>query len=108
MPRQPIRLPQAKNAEPRKAAPAVVTPFFDALPDSALIRQSQLVQDSKRPNVPAPLPFSPTTLWRKVRNNQFPAPVRLSSGMTAWRVADVRRWLAQFASNDDTAEITGA
>ena len=30
---------------------------FDALPDSAFIRESQLVQSPKRPNTPAPLPF---------------------------------------------------
>jgi predicted DNA-binding transcriptional regulator AlpA len=84
---------QSKHAAQRKTAIAAAIPSFDDLPDSAFIRQAQLVQNAKRPGVPAPLPFSPGTLWRKVRNGQFPQPVKLSPGMTAWRVADVRRWI---------------
>lgn len=71
-------------------------PAFDQLPDSAFIRQSQLVTDSKRPG-PALLPFSANTLWRKVKSGQFPSPAKLSERVTAWRVGDVRRWLAQQA-----------
>lgn len=68
-------------------------PSFDALPDSALIREAQLVQSPKRPGSPAPLPFSAPTLWRKVRAGTFPKPLKLSERVTAWRVADVRKWL---------------
>jgi len=39
------------------------------------------------------LPFSSTTLWRKIRNGDFPAPVKLSAGITAWRLSDVNEWL---------------
>lgn len=67
---------------------------FDALPDSAYLREAQLVPSSKRPGVPAVLPFSPPTLWRKVRAGTFPKPVKLSERVTAWRVGDVRAWLA--------------
>lgn len=69
-------------------------PSFDALPDSAFIRESQLVQSPKRPGTPAPLPFSGPTLWRKVKNQTFPAPVKLSARVTAWKVGDVRAWIA--------------
>ena len=34
-----------------------------------------------------------TTLWRWVKEGVFPAPVRLSGRVTAWRVGDVREWL---------------
>jgi len=102
MPIRPLRQPQTKHAAPSKPTQA---PSFDDLPDSGLIRQAQLVPNPKRPGLPAPLPFSPTTLWRKVRAGQFPQPVRLSPGMTAWRVADVRRWLAQAAANDATRGV---
>lgn len=67
---------------------------FDALPDSAFIRESQLVQSPKRPETPAPLPFSAPTLWRKVKNGSFPKPARLSQRVTAWKVGDVRAWIA--------------
>lgn len=68
---------------------------FEQLPDSAFIRLNQLVGTV--------LPFSPATVWRKVRSGEFPKPVKLSGGITAWRVADVRRWLtdpAEFQRSD--------
>jgi prophage regulatory protein len=67
---------------------------FDALPDSAFVRESHLVQSPKRPGVPVPLPFSAPTLWRKVKNGTFPAPVKLSERVTAFNVGKVRQWLA--------------
>lgn len=70
------------------------TPSFDALPNSAFIRVAQLVQSPKRPNAPAPLPFSAPTLWRKVKARTFPAPCRISERVTAWKVGDVREWIA--------------
>ena len=66
---------------------------FDALPDSALIREAQLVQSPKRPDNPAPLPFSAPTLWRKVKAGTFPKPVKLSERVTAWNVGAVRAWM---------------
>ena len=73
-------------------------PSFDALPDGAYIRASRLVIDPKRPDIPAPVPFSAPTLWRKVKNKTFPSPVKLSDRVTAWRVGDVREWLKQLSS----------
>ena len=66
---------------------------FDALADSGYIRERELVQSPKRPDIAAPLPFSAPTLWRKVKNRTFPAPIRLSSRVTAWNVGLVRAWL---------------
>jgi prophage regulatory protein len=82
-----------------KTATAAVKPtihpsVFDALPDSAMIRIAQLVQSPKRPETPAPLPFSAPTLWRKVREGTFPRPSKLSERVTAWNVGSVRAWLA--------------
>lgn len=68
-------------------------PNFDDLPDSAMARQSQLIRDPKHPTRPSPLPFSAATLWRKVRDGEFPAPVKLGPAISAWRVGDVRAWL---------------
>lgn len=77
-----------------QATPRVIASNFDALPDSAFIRESQLVQSPKRPDTPAPLPFSAPTLWRKVKAGTFPAPVKLSERVTAWNVGAVRAWIA--------------
>jgi len=78
-------IPAAKSAIQRSV--------FDALPDSAFIRESQLVQSPKRPDHPAPLPFSAPTLWRKVKAGTFPKPVKLSERVTCWKVSEVRAWM---------------
>ena len=61
--------------------------FTGTLPASGYIRQSQLV--------PHIIPFSPATLWRKVKAGQFPRPFKLSERVTAWAVEDVREWMSQ-------------
>lgn len=87
------------TAEANQAAKSLFThSIFDALPDSAFIRESQLVQSPKRPETPAPLPFSAPTLWRKVKAGTFPAPVKLSQRVTAWKVGTVRDWMAAQAA----------
>jgi prophage regulatory protein len=55
------------------------------LPAEGFVRQAGLIPDI--------VPFSPATLWRKVKSRDFPAPVKLSTRITAWRVQDVREWL---------------
>ena len=55
------------------------------LPATAFVRQTQLI--------PCVLPFSAATLWRKVKNGSFPAPVKLSDRVTAWKTDEVREWL---------------
>ncbi len=66
---------------------------FDALPDSAFVREAQLVLSPKRPEHPAPLPFSAPTLWRKVAAGTFPKPIKLSERVTCWKVSEVRAWM---------------
>ncbi len=55
------------------------------LPSVGYIRQSELLQF---------IPFSKATLWRKCANSEFPRPIKLSQRVTAWRVEDVRAWIA--------------
>jgi len=57
------------------------------LPIAGYVRLKQLV-----PNI---IPFSPATLWRKVKAQTFPAPVKLSAGVTAWKVEDIRAWISE-------------
>ncbi len=35
---------------------------------------------------------SRATLWRWVRDGQFPSPVKLSPGCTRWKLADLEAW----------------
>lgn len=86
------KTPVASRIPAQKAI--IYQSVFDALPDNGFIRESQLVQSPKRPGVPAPLPFSAPTLWRKVKAGTFPKPVKLSERVTAFNVGAVRAWMA--------------
>lgn len=68
---------------------------FDALPDSAWLREAQLVRSPKSPeSAIAPLPFSAPTLWRMVKQGKFPKPTKLSARVTAWQAGQVRAWMS--------------
>lgn len=53
--------------------------------DIIFLRERELLQR---------LPFSHATLWRRVADGGFPAPVRISPRVVAWRLADVEVWRA--------------
>ena len=59
---------------------------FDELPDAAMIQIRPLIHYRV-------LPYSATTIWRKSRSGEFPSPIKVSSGITAWRVGDIRAYL---------------
>ncbi|MCU7370014.1 AlpA family phage regulatory protein [Paucibacter sp. O1-1] len=56
------------------------------LPGTGFVRQKLLLQC---------VGFSKSTLWRRVKSGLFPAPIRLSVGITAWRAEDIHRWIAE-------------
>lgn len=72
---------------------------FDELPDNALIRLHRL-------NAWNMLPHSMSTTWRRVRTKQFPAPIKLSPQITAFRVGEIRRWLANPAEYQQLVDET--
>ncbi|QXZ11308.1 AlpA family phage regulatory protein [Comamonas sp. Y33R10-2] len=53
------------------------------------IRQSQLIKDKL-------VPFSAATLWRRVQDGTFPAPIKISQRVTAWRLEDILHWQSSF------------
>jgi prophage regulatory protein len=84
---KPTALVRAATTAPDQAV-------FDRLPDSAWLREKQLVRSPKSPDSAiAPLPFSAPTLWRKVAAGTFPKPTKLSARVTAWKVSEVRAWM---------------
>ncbi len=89
----------------QQAVVSVLAPLtgFDAMPDSAFVRQSQLIRHRDSSDGIAPIPFSAPTLWRKVKDGTFPAPLKLSERVTAWKVSDIRRWLAAQAATQFVA-----
>lgn len=38
--------------------------------------------------------LSRTTLWRRVRDGQFPKPIRLSANAVGWRSSVIDEWLS--------------
>jgi len=62
------------------------------------IRQKQLLAEQ--------LPISASTLWRKVRDGSFPKPIKFGPGITAWRLADVEKWLTDVERIPALAGVT--
>lgn len=71
------------STEPKKKTVSIAH-----LPAQGMSRASQLLPF---------LPFGSSTLWAWSRDGRFPAPVKLSPTMTAWRNADVIDWLNSHA-----------
>lgn len=57
---------------------------FDTLPEAAHVRL---------PVVTALFACSPATVWRRTKSGTLPAPRKLSEGVTAWRVSELRQAL---------------
>jgi prophage regulatory protein len=70
---------------------------FDDLSDAALIQMRQLINYRV-------LPWSVTTYWRKCRSGEFPRPTKISAGITAWRVGDIRKYLADVSNREFSNE----
>ena len=74
--------------------------FFETLPDSALIREKLIIgavhksHEEMPVETPRIVPVSRSTWRRMVKAGKAPAPIRLHTGITAWRVGDLRGWLA--------------
>lgn len=73
------------STEPKKQTVSIAH-----LPAQGMSRASQLLPF---------LPFGASTLWSWSRDGRFPAPVKLSPTMTAWRNSDVIEWLNSLTSN---------
>lgn len=59
-----------------------------SLPTTGFVRQ---------PAVLAVIPISKSTLWRRVKHQTFPRPVKLSERVTAWRAEDLHSWIEHHA-----------
>ncbi|EPR30384.1 phage transcriptional regulator, AlpA [Alkalidesulfovibrio alkalitolerans DSM 16529] len=47
------------------------------------------------PEVLARVPVGKSTIWLWVKQNRFPAPVKIGPRTTAWREDDVRRFIEE-------------
>ena len=66
------------------------------LPEVGFVRLKVLLGDKKaEPPVPPIFPVSPSGWWEGVRSGRYPAPVKLSERVTAWRVEDIRALISK-------------
>ncbi len=59
------------------------------------IRPTQLIKERF-------VPFSAPTLWRKVKDGNFPQPVKIN-GITAWPLSVIRAWQQQVSGGAQEA-----
>ena len=64
---------------------------------TGFIRERQL-----RPHI---IPVAHSTLWRMVKDGSFPAPIKLSERVTAWRIDEVMAWVEQRGQPANDAEV---
>ncbi|HZG20591.1 MAG TPA: AlpA family phage regulatory protein [Herbaspirillum sp.] len=61
-----------------------------SLPETGYLRE---------PAVLTLIPVSRSTWWAGVKSGRYPAGLKLSSRVTAWRVEDIRALITQIAAN---------
>ncbi|QEL55136.1 helix-turn-helix transcriptional regulator [Chromobacterium paludis] len=73
--------PNSTNIAPAQAR--LLKPY-GALPETGFVREKDLIPI---------IPFSVRTMWRRVAAGTFPAPLKISERVTAWRAEAIRQWL---------------
>lgn len=69
------------------------------LPDTGFLRLKQIVGDKKaNPPITPIIPVGRSTWLEGCRTGRYPKPVKLSKGVTVWRVEDIRELIAQAAA----------
>lgn len=38
---------------------------------------------------------SAQTIWKWVKNNQFPQPIKLGTNITVWRLTEINSWMEE-------------
>jgi len=68
------------------------------LPLTGFLRIKQIIGDKKaKPPIPALIPVSSALFWAKVKNGDWPKPVKISSNCTAWKVEEIRVLMESFS-----------
>ena len=65
-----------------------------------MVRQMPLIasnDDAPRliawPELRRRIPLSRSTIWRRIRDGNFPAPIQISPGRVAWLESDILAWM---------------
>jgi len=62
----------------------------NVLPESGLVRLSQIVGNKKKGVWPPIIPVSKSSWWAGVASGRYPAAVKMGERTTCWRVDDIR------------------
>ena len=84
---------KARGPIVRRAAEHTID--FSKASDETLLRKSDMTRDPKRPGKATLLPFSKSSLERRVAAGTFPQPLKLGARVTCWRLGDIREWLTK-------------
>ena len=67
---------------------------MNRLPTSGFIRLHQIIGDKNSdPPIPPMIPVGKTTWWQGVKSGIYPAPYKISPGISAWKVEDIEELL---------------
>ena len=64
---------------------------LQTIPETGYIRLATLIDF---------IPFSKSTVWRKVNAGKFPKPYKLSENITAWKAEDIRNWMDKIGQGE--------
>lgn len=88
-----VAAPKNRSPIARRAADQAID--FQKAADETLVRIADLVRDPRRPGKATLLPFSKSSLERRVAAGTFPQPMKLGPRVTCWKLGDVRQWMAE-------------
>lgn len=66
---------------------------MNQLPETGFLRLSQIIGNPTKGITPL-IPVKKSTWWAGVKSGRFPQPVKLGPRVTAWRVEDLRIFIA--------------
>lgn len=68
----------------------------DGLPETGFVRVRQIIE--------GPIPVGKSTWWEGVKSGRFPKPVKISPGITAWDVNDIRALIKRIKASSNNQE----
>lgn len=76
------------------------------IPETGFLRLRQIIGSPGKPDATPPVPASPglipvkkSTWWAGVRDGRYPPAIKLSPGVTVWRVEDILALIERAAAD---------
>lgn len=77
---------------------------MNTLPSTGYLRLPQIIGNTKsKPPIPAVFPVCSSTWWAGIKKGIYPAPVKLSANVTAWKVEDIRELIDRINNQEAAA-----